>query len=66
MLLFVLAATVSDILINFTVGYPAHVVLSLVEELGEMAGVTLILWGAYELCVFHGISVPAHSRSRPR
>lgn len=66
MLLFVLAATVPEILSNFVTSHSLRLMLVLVEELGEMVGVTLILWGTYELCVFHQVPVPVNSPSRPR
>ena len=56
MLVFVGGATVVEIFSNFAQGN-LMVVGVLVEELGEMAGITLFLWGVYELCISHKISI---------
>jgi hypothetical protein len=47
-LIFVIAAGPGDILVNYVTG-DAHIIQTAVEELGEMVGVTLILWAAMTL-----------------
>lgn len=47
-IIFVIAAAPGDILVNYVTG-DAHIIQTAVEELGEMVGVTLILWAAMTL-----------------
>jgi hypothetical protein len=47
-IIFVIAAGPGDILVNYVTG-DAHIIQTAVEELGEMVGVTLILWAAMTL-----------------
>lgn len=57
-LIFLGSATIPEILANFVVGnlFAMHAEI-LVEELGEMLGMTVCLWGVFDLCITHSIQL---------
>ena len=50
------SAAGTEILSNFTTGFALTLQIT-AEEVGEMLGVTIMLWAAYELMTSHGIAV---------
>ena len=52
---FVAAATVPEFFSNFVEWGPWMHLAIAIEEIGEMAGITIFLWGVFELCVYHRI-----------
>ena len=60
--LFVVSATLPEAFTNFLPRGSGFMMLELLlEEIGEMAGITIVLWGVYELLIAHRVSVRFHS-----
>lgn len=49
-LIFVVSATVPEVLLNFVSGN-AKAAEQIIEELGEMIGISIVLWGVLQLLV---------------
>jgi hypothetical protein len=57
-ILFVISAALVDEGLNLvTIGGPVHALEVILEEVGEMAGVTLMLWATWDLLAAHGLSL---------
>jgi hypothetical protein len=62
-LVFVAGATIPEYASNFLVGSPLMLLLEISEELSEMAGITIFMWGFLELCSSHSVVVDFNFRS---
>jgi hypothetical protein len=55
---FLVSATVPEAATNFfTSGSGIMMLELLLEEIGEMVGITIVVWGVYEILVAHGVSL---------